>query len=168
MPTTAIRTADRALRVHRHANPTTLRAMISRLRTAFVWLMLFALPLQGYAAATLLHCGPSHHRAVAAAPAGAHDQAMHGDDHAAGHTGADGAGASAGVGDDGASLGHLDKLSKSKCSACASCCVGAALPTATLEFAAVAGAFVPTPFVPVSRVGFYTDSPDRPPRLVHA
>ena len=134
--------------------------MISRLRTAFVWLVLFALPLQGYAAATMLHCGPSHHRAVAAAmaePSSAHDHAMHGDDHAAGHAGADGA-----------SLDHLDKLSKAKCSACASCCVGAALPTATLEFAAVAGAVVPTPFTPASRVGFYTDSPERPPRLVLA
>ncbi len=142
--------------------------MISGLRTAFVWLVLFALPLQGYAAATLLHCGPGHHRAVAAAmaaPSGAHEHAMHSDDHAAGHAGADGATASAAVGDDGASLDHLDKLSKAKCSACASCCVGAALPTATLEFAPVAGAVVPTPFVPASRVGFYTDSPDRPPRL---
>ncbi|HEY8709430.1 MAG TPA: hypothetical protein VIM34_15725 [Burkholderiaceae bacterium] len=157
--------------MHRHANPTTLRAMISRLRTAFVWLVLFALPLHGYAAATMLHCGPSHHRVVAAAMvelSGAHDHAMHGDDHAAGHAGTDGATASAGVGDDGASLDHLDKLSKAKCSACASCCVGAALPTAALEFAAVAGAVVPTTFVPASRVGFYTDSPDRPPRLVLA
>lgn len=145
--------------------------MISRLHTALVWLVLFALPLQGYAAATLLHCGPGHHRAAAAAmvgPSGAHHHAMHGDDHASGHAGADGAMVSAGIGDDGASLDHLDKLSKAKCSACAACCVGAALPTATLEFAAVAGATVPTPFVPASRVGFYTDRLDRPPRLIPA
>lgn len=143
--------------------------MISRLRTAFVWLVLFALPLQGYAAATLLHCEPNHHQTVGSAldeSPGPHAHATPGDRDAAGLAG--GAAASADVGDDGASLGHLDKLSKVKCSACAACCVGAVLPTAALEFTPVIGAVAPTTFVPASRVGFYTDSPDRPPRLVIA
>ena len=145
--------------------------MVCRLRTAFVWLVLFALPLQGYAAATMLHCELNHHQMVAAAldeSSGMHAHAMQGDHHAAGDAGTDAVTAAAGGGDDGASLDHLDKLSKAKCSACAACCVGAALPTAALEFAPVAGAVAPTTFVPASRVGFYTDSPDRPPRLLLA
>ena len=62
-------------------------AMRSRLRSALMWLLLLALPLQGLAAATMLGCGPMHGRmatgggAQPLALADAHTQ-VHGQAHA--------------------------------------------------------------------------------------
>lgn len=134
-----------------------------------MWLLLLALPLQGFAAATMINCGPNHHRMSAAAmtaPAQAHhhatnEQHQHGvgvaDDHdemasTAGEHGAP-------------SVHHLDKLMKFKCSACAACCMGAAMPTAAVTFEPFPAAMTPDSFVPTTHVGFVTDGPDRPPRL---
>ncbi len=120
--------------------------MLNRIRVALVWVLLFALPFQGYAAATLLGCGPNHHRmSVAdasdwASPALAH---AHHRDAAGDHP-------------------HAEKVSK--CSACAACCVGAALPSAPLVFAAAAPAEAPATLRSVGAVGFLTDGPERPPR----
>lgn len=122
--------------------------MPSRVRHVLMWMLLFALPLQGYAAATLLGCGPNHHPVSAtamseAAPAAAaahvhlHDAAV--DDP------------------------HADPV-VSTCSVCAACCVGAALPAAPLLFAAAAPAAAPTAWLSIGEVGFLTDGPDRPPR----
>ena len=124
------------------------------------WLLLLALPLQGYAAVTMMHCGPSHHRMIESVGAALHEHhaASAAHPHATGVAQADAL-------DDASSAGHLMKLSKFKCSACASCCVGAALPTAALEFDPVAPAPAPTFSVPASHVAFLTDGPDRPPRL---
>jgi hypothetical protein len=127
------------------------------------WLLLLALPLQGHAAVTMVHCGPSHqrmmptdgpaahaHHGAVAAP---HDsvEAPHGGSH-----------------EGGSSVEHLAKLAKFKCSACASCCAGAALPVATLEFDPVIPAAAPVFSVPASHVAFITDGPERPPRPSHA
>ena len=147
-------------------------------RSALLWLLLFALPLQGFAAATMLTCGPNHHRVAEftrSAAAESQGHATHGDphhdhDHAMGAadagavTAADGGAAGAGAG--ASSAHHLDKLSKFKCSACASCCIGAALPAAALLFASFAPAAAPSFFVAVEPVGFFTDGPDRPPRIL--
>lgn len=135
-----------------------------------MWLLLLALPLQGFAAATMVNCGPNHHRmweASAAAQVPSHGHAGHGDPHhAMGTAEVEHTTASSAPASEGSSAAHdLGTLSKFKCSACAACCMGAALPTATLTFASVAPATVPTFFVPVSHVGFFTDGPDRPPRL---
>lgn len=143
--------------------------MVRLIRTVITWLVLLALPLQGYAAATLLHCGPDHHRMSQAAELATSDSADHvihsGHRHASGTDDAGAMKASVDAGDDAASLHHLDKLSKFRCSACAACCMGAALPTAVLEFNPVAGTAAPTSFVTTARVGFVTDNPERPPRL---
>ena len=52
-----------------------------------------------------------------------------------------------------------------KCSACAACCSVAFLPTTVIAFTAP----VPSRVLPVveltTQVGFFTDGPDRPPRL---
>lgn len=145
--------------------------MSSFYRAALAWLLLFSLPLQGYAAATMLSCGPNHHQMWAAAATAAvshHDsgEAPHEHHHAQTTTDDPAADASVDVGgDDGASVHHLNKLSKFKCSACAACCVGAALPTSPLEFLAVPPAIARDCLVPAAHVGFFTDGPDRPPRL---
>lgn len=132
-----------------------------------MWLLLLALPLQGLAAASMIHCGPNHHRMLAtatfahgeapghttsAAHAHPHEMAL-ADDHA----GAKSSGAP--------SVQQLDKLMKFKCSACAACCMGAALPTAALTFEPFPPLMTPDSFVPTTHVGFVTDGPDRPPRL---
>jgi len=142
-------------------------------RAALAWLLMFSLPLQGYAAATMLNCGPNHHQMwVAAATATTatvshHDsgEAQH-EHHRAQTTAGDPApDASVDVADDGAFVHHLNKLSKFKCSACAACCVGAALPTSSLEFLPFAPVVATDCSILAEHVGFFTDGPDRPPRL---
>lgn len=149
--------------------------MRSRFRSALMWLLFLALPFQGLAAATMLGCGPVHERmaATANAHAAAHS---HAGDHAhrhAGDTHADadahaGHGAQAAGGSDDAVAHHLGPLGKLKCSACAACCVGAALPTAEVAVAAVPPAFTPALFVKPQHVDFLSGTLDRPPRILTA
>ena len=138
-----------------------------------MWLLLFALPLQGYAAATRLNCGPNHHRMTAASlaePDEAHEYPTAGQHHhEMGLTAGEQVHEVASVDHhgDALSLPHLDKLLKFKCNACAVCCTGAAMPTAAFTFEPFPPAMAPEYFVPTSHVGFVTDGPDRPPRLSH-
>ena len=144
-------------------------AMVFRFRSAMMWLLLFALPLQGYATLTMLNCGPNHHRMMAAAiaePDEAHQHASaehHHDDMgmAYGHHEV----ASVDGRSDAPPLHHLNKLVKFKCNACVVCCTGAAMPTAIFTFEPLPPAMTPESFALISRVGFVTDGPDRPPRL---
>lgn len=136
-----------------------------------MWLLLLALPLQGFAAATMLNCGPNHHRMMAAAiaePAEAHEHTASGQHHhEVGRADGQHDVASVDASSDARSLPHLDKLVKFKCNACAVCCMGAAMPTAIFAFEPFAPAMTPESFVPTSQIGFVTDGPDRPPRLSH-
>lgn len=137
-----------------------------------MWLLLIALPLQGFAAATMINCGPNHHRmlaALAGTSPESHHHAMTGDHQheasAAGAVHAD----SAEDGEHGASSGHhLDKLTKFKCSACAACCMGAAMPTAALVIATLSPAVMTATSVSAPHVDFLSDGVDRPPRLLLA
>ena len=143
--------------------------MSIRFRSAMMWLLLVALPLQGFAAATMLNCGPNHQQmweASVGARAERSDPAAHGDhqhpmDSADAHQKAE-AGDPA---DEGGSLHHLGKLSTFKCSACAACCMGVALPPSPLAFASSPPASVPTPNVSAPHVDFVSNGLDRPPRL---
>ncbi len=93
--------------------------MSSLLKTALVWILALALPMQALAAATMLHCS---HQAAPQAAAAVHEHA--------GHHGA--AAADAGV-VQGASVQHTTDAAdggKHQCSACAACVAGAALPSA--------------------------------------
>ena len=131
--------------------------LMSRIRLLFAWLVLAAIPLQGFAAASMLYCGmgPQHEAAVQAqvraAPAGHHDHASH-------------------------SHGQVVKVQKTadgksqlpdgshKCGVCASCCHSAAiidsvrvLALAPLPQAEAAALFVPIHPRP-------SPVPDKPPR----
>lgn len=142
-------------------------AMVSRVRTALMWLLLLALPLQGFAAATMVNCGPNHHRmasAVTAEMPDTHEHAGAGQHHHSMEATADHHDA-ASNGSDAPSVHHIDKLMKFKCSACAACCMGAAMPTAAVTIKAFPPAMAPDSIVPTAHVGFVTDGPDRPPRL---
>lgn len=117
-----------------------------------MWLLLMALPMQGYAAATMLHCGASSDRQGVAAASSHHDHA------------AMVASTRAELPGHAAHGGHAD-VSKAKCSACAACCMGTGLPPAAIGFEPRATAPGPEAVVSVPAVVFCTDGPDRPPRL---
>lgn len=125
-----------------------------------MWLLAVALPLQGSVAAALRACGPGHDPlAMAAIAIAEHDHAAHHHDDTA---------ASAHDHDADAATQDLHKSAPHKCSACAACCVTAALPASTLRFeAAIDAAAPPRTFVPTA-VAFLTDGPERPPRSLLA
>ena len=148
--------------------------MIASVRILVVWLLTLALPVQGFAAATMLHCAGGHHDSAAAVTAGGHDHASH--MHASEAVGEmpsmdshDGPAPSA-------SSAEIDKASSpaatnhpkvvlGKCSACAVCCAAAYLPTAVLGFSPSVPAEMPATFESQAPAVFFTDGPDRPPRL---
>jgi hypothetical protein len=127
-------------------------------RIAMMWLLAAALPLQGSVAATLRVCGPGHEHIAVVMAHVAHDHASHRHDDAAvfSHDEA------------GTATQDIHKGAPHKCSACAACCVTAALPTATLRFEAAIDAAGPPPTFFSSPVAFLTDGPDRPPRFLLA
>ena len=142
-------------------------------RCFVMWLLVLALPAQGFAASTMLLCGAGHHGA-SQADDGGHDHASHmhmgGQDApvvSAPHADHDHA-AQVTPADEGSSFHPLAaKHAKvvGKCSACAACCSVAFLPTNVIAFTAPA----PSRVLPVveltTHVGFFTDGPERPPRL---
>ena len=145
---------------------------MSRLRMFLAWLLLLAIPLQGLAAASMLHCGSgSGAAAESRTAAGPYQHSHHGDQalaeshdlshqHAGHDHAADGVDSAGGGSTDAGTLpdaGH-------KCSVCAACCHGAAISdTAGIAPAAAAPQAVRVePFVAVhSRPG---SVPDKPPR----
>lgn len=137
------------------------------LRTLTVWLLALALPVQAIAVAGMAHCGPSHQRMhVVQADAQAHSHAGHekaagGGEHHHHHDAA----ATATTVHDLAQADNITDLGAYKCSACASCCAGFALPSAMPKL--VAPEFVPTVFAAVElRVDrFAADGLERPPRI---
>ena len=148
--------------------------MTALVRLLVVWLLALALPVQGFAAATMLHCAGGHHDGAASVAAGGHDHVMH-------------MRASDAVGEISSMPSHdgsapsvssveIDKASStaatkhpkvvlSKCSACAVCCAVVYLPTAALAFPPSVPAEMPATFESQAPAAFFTDGPDRPPRL---
>jgi hypothetical protein len=139
---------------------------MSRLRLLLAWLVMAALPLQGFAAASMLFCGmeqtarvseagdrhDSHRHSDAASSASAHDHAAHG--HAS--KADSGSGKTAKSGQD--KQGHA-------CPVCASCCQVVAVGgfEAFPQTSAPPGA---GPTAPIFRVQTRTATvPDRPPRV---
>lgn len=126
------------------------------LRPVLMWLLLLALPLQGYAAATMLVCGPGHHAGEAIeSEAGSHaDQAAHRYDDEADAT----------PGSEGHVDPHGGKLVK--CSVCSVCCSASALPPPLPSFEAALPNATPSPAIAESGGDFLTDGPQRPPRTI--
>lgn len=140
-------------------------------RTLLTWLLVLAVPVQGAAAASMAFCGPNHHGAgqaahveQLAAEALVHDNQADadGDFHPARAAHEQDSTAKAKTAP-GAKLAHADKH---KCSACASCCAVAALPS-TVE------AFQPDllsdsfhPLVPRGVTLHLPGGLERPPRFV--
>lgn len=133
--------------------------MTRTLRSVLTWLLLVAVPLQGYAAAGMLFCGALGERApVAAGVEHHHDRATPALDGTHHHA------VTAGAGDEGAAW-DLHNVMHGKCSACSSCCSVAALPSAPMASAV----FEPraTPFIEYERAdtGHGSARLERPPRF---
>lgn len=134
--------------------------MCKRSITALVWLLIFAIPAQGVAAAAVIHCGAYQHSGAGATQvnhalddhaAVAYDDSLRYADHQV-------------VLDIDASGFEHDGYAK--CSACAACCVGLGLPS---------GSSVPLPSLPsvaancdifTSALEVISTGPERPPRLL--
>lgn len=147
------------------------------LKLLIVWFIAIALPVQGMAGVTRAHCGPSHGRMGAAMEASPHQHMDHDADAAHHHDAdaADGAGA-ADVADVATLAGHdtatqakaqagqLADPAQYKCSSCAACCAGSALPSAAPRLPQAKAAPAVFAEEPVTVDAFASDGPDRPPR----
>ena len=130
------------------------------IRILLTWILVALLPLQGYAAAAMISCGPVHAQQAGNAEAFHHSHAS----NAAGvsHTHHESAGAVAG------GTGHdspaLPDLLKFKCSACAACCTGAAAPSPSMpSMAAIKSRAVTSLFFDWSDHSIVLAGLDRPP-----
>ncbi len=113
-------------------------------RIVLAWLVVVALPVQGFAAAAMLSCGPGHGRMAGAVEAG-HAHVSHGahgtvEPEAIARAMAPGAMASEAAAPDASNpdaSAHLAVAGAFKCSACAACCVATALPASPVVVAAL-------------------------------
>lgn len=138
-----------------------------RFRLILAWLLLAALPLQGWAAATMLFCGPAQRGAVVAkahSPADAtshHDMDTAHHDMQAGHAQHHVAPGDVGSAADGSQAAADGSHT---CGVCAACCQGVALAqTQHWPYVPVAsGADIAEPLVAV--IARPSPVPDKPPR----
>ncbi len=93
---------------------------MSLLRLALLWLVMAALPLQGFAAASMLFCGPSGH--ASAAQQDSHDHASHSQDGGHKHDAAHADTASSQPQEGGPQTGAATVDDGHSCPICASCC----------------------------------------------
>lgn len=134
---------------------------MSRIRLILAWLLMAAVPLQGWAAATMLFCGPMQpavHAHAHEATAQAHHHAVDADHHQGTHAAPD-------AHDDGAP-GHSQATGDEShtCSACAACSHGTALAQSQLPAAVfdLPRAELAEPLVAIAALP--TPVPDKPPR----
>jgi hypothetical protein len=148
-------------------------AMLSWLKLVTLCLLAFALPVQGWAAAAMVHCERSrqHNEGVVhvheTGETHQHLQAVVVDDaleHAvAGSVASDSHSPSTS-----SKPGKLAHVGDHSCSACGACCSPAAMPTMAIDVADPAPPARWIAVVTYGRVGFVTSGPDRPPRLILA
>jgi predicted cobalt transporter CbtA len=140
------------------------------LKTLLLWLLIAALPLQGFAAAMLVSCGSAHDDSLQVAIM--NDE--HHDDSAAVHShhhdvaDADSSSSDSTANADKSSATH-DKHQHSSCSVCAACCVGAVAPPSALNFTPVHSGSETVVISPAPLVtGYIPGGLERPPRHIFA
>ena len=165
------------------------------LRTVLIWLVVLAVPAQGMAAVSMMHCGPGHHGAQVTqgmaptlaeiSPVAPGGQAAHGHAVQAGHTGhASHAAAHAGMASASAHLVasseaadtaqpgkviapvEADDPSYKKCSACAACCAGLALSGTAVKPPTTDSADEVTVSALFMAASVVIDGLERPPRIL--
>lgn len=133
-------------------------------KTALLWLLALALPVQGWAAATQMSCVPAMHQTAHASAEMSHDMqapghhAMHADAHerAVGDTQDHSSAASV-------SAKHAD----AKCSVCAACYVGMVMLPSTSGWLPLPVGSMPVVITPTSSFfGHIPDGIKRPPKSV--
>jgi hypothetical protein len=138
-------------------------------KTLLLWLLIAALPLQGFAAAMKASCGSAQHDLLQVAIM---DDEHH-DDGVVTHSHHHDAGADSSLSDSAAntdkSSATHDKHQHSSCSACAACCVGAvAPPSASIWTPTYSSSEMvvisPSPLV----TGYIPGGLERPPRHTFA
>ena len=151
------------------------------LNSALIWLILLAIPTQGFAAAVAVYCGLGHQGAGAASIRhDAHGVAKPAAEHAstarlqpprhAGHEHAQVASSEESFSASAmqAVAVQTDLPPKSTCSACADCSSGAAIMISVVKSSSGQGSPAPASWAPAPRHTFLTDGPERPPRPILA
>jgi len=141
-----------------------------RFRLIFAWLLLAALPLQGWAAATMLFCGPAQGVAVIAKAHASGDALSHHDMQTAHHDMQTAHGqhhvGTADMGDSGIAHDGAKTVADGShtCGVCAACCNGVALAQSPHwpSIAAAPSAGLAEPLVAV--LARPSPVPDKPPR----
>lgn len=126
-------------------------------RLFLLCIMFVAIPFQGFAAAAMVDCNTEHHHAFSGEQHD-HDDA-HVGQHDHQHSGADSASDHAV-----AKVSPVAKSMKDKCSACASCCVGAAIVTNSTISPVSTPSSEKISLVFSSHFGHISDGLERPPR----
>lgn len=142
------------------------------LRTLIVWLVLLAVPFQGFASAAMLGCAsghvvPAHVVPPHTVPAPAVPDSgpvMHDGGHA--HHGAHAGAAHTVAAPDAADGPHqMDHHGSAKCGACSACSIGAAMaPAPALALPVHAPPALTVPFAPGHMPAVDLALPERPPR----
>ncbi|MDM0035556.1 hypothetical protein QTI33_25715 [Variovorax sp. J22P271] len=131
-----------------------------RLRLFALWIVMLAVPFQGYAAVAMVFCGPVSSGAMAAVAtqaAGAHDHAAH--HHGDGHD--DAQHAAHGSTDKGSSGAQPDGMHKcGTCGACHACALIGSLPLAVFHDLPAAGLAEPA----IAWTAVVPHVLDKPPR----
>lgn len=132
------------------------------LRAVLVWLIAVALPMQGIASATAVHCGA--HNGSARGPSVYKEMSAH--DMHAHHGHAAGSMETIAMADDSAdAIPDAADVSVSGCSACASCCAAATLSNFSYVPSKVIFDHLRPSDVSSAR-GFISDGPYHPPRSI--
>ena len=146
------------------------------IKTAFLYLLMLAIPAQGYAASAMLSCSLAGQRSNTAQEADHHSGRNHPHTPAADHDGhvlpavsADSFGPVSGDGgvdftNSDNDLGNGGGPGKLSCSACAACCMGAAVTDSDRKPQLAGPAVERMASAPLRNIGFVTDGPRRPPR----
>ena len=137
--------------------------MGKRFTRVLVWLLIVALPMQGFAAVTMVNCSGRHHEAAVGDRAhDGHANHHHGHADRSSHTHEAAHGDSA----DTQSGDQVNLASTLTCSACAACCVGIALPIAMATQTFLAQASEPYFRRTLPTVDVLLEGPDKPPRFI--
>ncbi len=142
------------------------------LKLLIVWLVAIALPAQGVAGVTMAHCGTGPLAAVTASGHQHQHPRQHQHQHPQAdqvaddshHHGADPADADTAASAAKAQPGTLADVSQHKCSSCAACCAGTALPSAAPHLPQVESAAAVFAEDLLTVAAFASSGPDRPPR----
>ena len=147
-----------------------ISVMYKLTRTVLTWLLMFAIPVQGFAATAMLFCAHGHHSTVARAIS----QSPISDHHAglpaqAGHQHGDQAKLTSASQSSDLSVAHvasakIGKVADGKCSACATCCTGSII-VSTQSFSHVAmTSSERISFIQESFVNYTPEGLDPPPK----